>query len=76
MAVLVFLLHCSALSNYAAQSDTVAAVDTFISLIQSALLVYLKSDILCDLHAGRGSADEREIRLAVFDYWDAASEYS
>ena len=31
MAVLVFLLHCSALSNYAAQSDTVAAVDEFIT---------------------------------------------
>lgn len=31
MAVLVFLLHCSALSNYAAQSDAVAAVDNFIS---------------------------------------------
>ena len=41
MAVLILLLHCSARSNYAAQSDTVAAVDTFISLIQSAFLVYL-----------------------------------
>lgn len=31
MAVLVFLLHCSALSNYAVQSDVVAAVDEFIT---------------------------------------------